>query len=73
MFFEYVIPPMLKVTMLTRPTPGETIIQRIFTELCKAVGWMHSVGLVHRDIKLESMYSTFRSNCFTEPLLQISS
>ncbi|KIY48292.1 kinase-like protein, partial [Fistulina hepatica ATCC 64428] len=26
----------------------------IFTELAKAVGWMHGVGLVHRDIKLES-------------------
>lgn len=32
----------------------ESLLQRIFGELCKAVGWMHSVGLVHRDIKLES-------------------
>ncbi|KAF8188331.1 kinase-like domain-containing protein, partial [Pholiota molesta] len=28
--------------------------RRIWIELCKAVGWMHGVGLVHRDIKLES-------------------
>ncbi|KAE9395124.1 kinase-like protein, partial [Gymnopus androsaceus JB14] len=33
---------------------GENTVQRIFLELCKAVGWMHGVGLVHRDIKLES-------------------
>lgn len=25
-------------------------------ELARAVGWMHGVGLVHRDIKLESAY-----------------
>ncbi|KJA21121.1 hypothetical protein HYPSUDRAFT_106316, partial [Hypholoma sublateritium FD-334 SS-4] len=28
--------------------------RRVWVELCKAVGWMHGVGLVHRDIKLES-------------------
>lgn len=33
----------------------EPLIRRIFGELCHAVSWMHSVGLVHRDIKLESM------------------
>lgn len=32
----------------------ETLLRRMFGELCKAVGWMHGVGLVHRDIKLES-------------------
>ncbi|KAJ3768110.1 kinase-like domain-containing protein, partial [Lentinula raphanica] len=31
--------------------------RRIFAELCKAVGWLHGVGLVHRDIKLESNYA----------------
>ncbi|KAJ7578260.1 kinase-like domain-containing protein, partial [Mycena floridula] len=34
-----------------------TTLTRIFNELCKAVGWMHDVGLVHRDIKLESKTS----------------
>ncbi|KAJ4482821.1 kinase-like domain-containing protein, partial [Lentinula edodes] len=33
---------------------GENTLRRIFSELCKAVGWLHGVGLVHRDIKLES-------------------
>ncbi|KAF8352228.1 kinase-like domain-containing protein [Amanita rubescens] len=33
---------------------GEDVLRRIWCELCKAVGWMHGVGLVHRDIKLES-------------------
>lgn len=32
----------------------EPLLRRMFGELCKAVGWMHGVGLVHRDIKLES-------------------
>lgn len=30
----------------------------MFGELCDAVGWMHRVGLVHRDIKLESKLFT---------------
>ena len=34
----------------------EPLLRRIFGELCRAVSWMHAVGLVHRDIKLESMY-----------------
>ncbi|KAJ4493366.1 kinase-like domain-containing protein, partial [Lentinula lateritia] len=33
-------------------------LRRIFSELCKAVGWLHGVGLVHRDIKLESELPT---------------
>jgi serine/threonine protein kinase len=33
---------------------GETLLRRMWSELCKAVGWMHGVGLVHRDVKLES-------------------
>lgn len=32
----------------------ESVLKEMFYELCKAVAWMHSVGLVHRDIKLES-------------------
>ena len=30
------------------------LLRRMFGELCQAVGWMHGVGLVHRDLKLES-------------------
>ena len=40
-------------TFLKLPA-GESVLKRIWCELCKAVGWMHGVGLVHRDIKLES-------------------
>lgn len=36
----------------------EPLLRRIFGELCKAVGWMHGVGLVHRDIKLENILLT---------------
>ncbi|KAF8162811.1 kinase-like domain-containing protein [Crassisporium funariophilum] len=37
---------------------GESVLRRIWCELCKAVGWMHGVGLVHRDIKLENILLT---------------
>ncbi|KAK0227797.1 kinase-like domain-containing protein [Armillaria fumosa] len=37
---------------------SESIIKRIWVELCRAVGWMHGVGLVHRDIKLENILLT---------------
>ncbi|KAK2460666.1 hypothetical protein APHAL10511_007136 [Amanita phalloides] len=37
---------------------GEDVLRRIWCELCKAVGWMHGVGLVHRDIKLENIVLT---------------
>lgn len=33
----------------------EGLARRMFGELCGAVGWMHEIGLVHRDIKLESV------------------
>jgi tRNA (cytidine32/guanosine34-2'-O)-methyltransferase len=33
---------------------GEGFIRRIYSELTKGVGWLHEVGVVHRDIKLES-------------------
>lgn len=37
---------------------SESLLRRMFGELCKAVGWMHGVGLVHRDIKLENILLT---------------
>ncbi|KIP09294.1 hypothetical protein PHLGIDRAFT_86949 [Phlebiopsis gigantea 11061_1 CR5-6] len=36
----------------------EPLLRRIFGELCRAVSWMHAVGLVHRDIKLENILLT---------------
>lgn len=39
----------------------EPSLRQIWGELCKAVGWMHSVALVHRDIKLESRRLCFLS------------
>ncbi|KAJ6620341.1 kinase-like domain-containing protein [Mycena sp. CBHHK59/15] len=36
----------------------EHLLQRMWSELCKAVGWMHGVGLVHRDVKLENILLT---------------
>ncbi|CDO71868.1 hypothetical protein BN946_scf184940.g15 [Trametes cinnabarina] len=44
----------------------EPLVRRIWGELCKAVAWMHSVGLVHRDIKLENILLT--TDPFTQPL-----
>ncbi|KXN91994.1 Fatty acyl-CoA synthetase and RNA processing-associated kinase 1 [Leucoagaricus sp. SymC.cos] len=49
---------------------GESVLRRIWCELCKAVGWMHGVGLVHRDIKLENILLTtqaFSSLTLTSP------
>ncbi|KII89359.1 hypothetical protein PLICRDRAFT_175553 [Plicaturopsis crispa FD-325 SS-3] len=37
---------------------GEHTVRRMWSELCKAVAWMHGVGLVHRDIKLENILLT---------------
>ncbi|KAF8191541.1 kinase-like domain-containing protein [Mycena galopus ATCC 62051] len=37
---------------------GEGLLRRMWSELCKAVGWMHGVGLVHRDVKLENILLT---------------
>lgn len=31
-------------------------IHRALAELCTALGWMHALGLVHRDMKLESVH-----------------
>lgn len=40
----------------------------MFAELVGAVGWMHEIGLVHRDIKLESAWLPFPSLIFPLPL-----
>ncbi|EPQ58691.1 kinase-like protein [Gloeophyllum trabeum ATCC 11539] len=45
----------------------ESTLWRMWGELCNAVGWMHSVGLVHRDIKLENILLT-QSFPFPSPL-----
>lgn len=37
---------------------NEPSLRQMWGELCKAVGWMHSVALVHRDIKLENILLT---------------
>ncbi|KAJ7671007.1 kinase-like domain-containing protein [Mycena rosella] len=37
---------------------GEALLRRMWGELCKAVAWMHGVGLVHRDVKLENILLT---------------
>ncbi|KAJ9477860.1 Serine/threonine-protein kinase KIN4 [Pseudozyma hubeiensis] len=36
----------------------EWLVRVIYTELANAVGWMHHVNLVHRDIKLENILMT---------------
>ncbi|GAA6062175.1 hypothetical protein JCM10212_005130 [Sporobolomyces blumeae] len=42
------------------PKVTEGLARRIFGELASGVGWMHTVGLVHRDIKLENILLTAR-------------
>ncbi|WVR03587.1 hypothetical protein IAU60_000579 [Kwoniella sp. DSM 27419] len=44
---------------------GEGFVRRVFGELTRAVGWLHEVGVVHRDIKLENIL--FTVNPFTLP------
>ncbi|WWC58150.1 uncharacterized protein I303_100685 [Kwoniella dejecticola CBS 10117] len=44
---------------------GEGFVRRVFGELTRAVGWLHEVGVVHRDIKLENILFTI--NPFTLP------
>lgn len=36
----------------------EWLVRTLFGELANAVGWMHSINLVHRDIKLENIILT---------------
>ncbi|RXW22255.1 hypothetical protein EST38_g3623 [Candolleomyces aberdarensis] len=38
---------------------SEGVLRRIWCEICRGVGWMHSVGLVHRDVKLENVLITW--------------
>ncbi|GAA5952001.1 hypothetical protein JCM8115_005300 [Rhodotorula mucilaginosa] len=42
------------------PHLSESLARRIFGELLSAVGWMHEICLVHRDIKLENILLTAR-------------
>lgn len=42
----------------------ESLARRILGELAGAVGWMHSIGLVHRDIKLESKLNAGSAHFF---------
>ncbi|KAI0818659.1 kinase-like domain-containing protein [Irpex lacteus] len=53
----------------------EPLLRRIFGELCRAVAWMHAVGLVHRDLKLENILLTrdaFDDSSSPAPLIKIS-
>ncbi|KAF8968289.1 kinase-like domain-containing protein, partial [Flammula alnicola] len=55
---------------------SESVLRRIWFELCKAVGWMHGVGLVHRDIKLENILlttPTFSSLSPSSPVPKLAS
>uniref|UniRef100_V5GFV6 Protein kinase n=2 Tax=Kalmanozyma brasiliensis (strain GHG001) TaxID=1365824 RepID=V5GFV6_KALBG len=36
----------------------EWLVRVIYTELANAIGWMHHINLVHRDIKLENILLT---------------
>lgn len=44
----------------------EGLARRIVSELSDAVSWLHSVGLVHRDIKLESKLQKTPKNSFSQ-------
>lgn len=46
----------------------ERLLRRIFGELCRAVSWMHAVGLVHRDIKLESTLIFFPASSMADDI-----
>jgi len=37
---------------------GGALVRRVFSELARALGWMHGVGVVHRDVKLENILLT---------------
>ncbi|GAA6051333.1 hypothetical protein JCM3770_004488 [Rhodotorula araucariae] len=51
----------------------DSLARRIFGELCSAVGWMHDIGLVHRDIKLENILLTSRPFPHANPSSVLSS
>lgn len=49
----------------------EWLVRVIYTELANAIGWMHHINLVHRDIKLENILMTvdlFKLVAASEPL-----
>ena len=46
----------------------EWLVRRIFGELANAVHWMHSIHLVHRDIKLENIMLTRKLFASASPL-----
>lgn len=46
----------------------EWLVRRIFGELANAVQWMHSIHLVHRDIKLENIMLTRKLFASASPL-----
>lgn len=50
--FEYLAQEQLEISQ------REWLVRRIFGELAHAVGWMHTINLVHRDIKLENIILT---------------
>ena len=58
--FELVSEEENRLRMLLPPPAGEPgadgdgFLRRVFGEICKGVGWLHEVGVVHRDLKLES-------------------
>jgi tRNA (cytidine32/guanosine34-2'-O)-methyltransferase len=45
-----------------RRSIGEGLVKRILRELCAAVGFLHAVGIVHRDIKLESEFHSLTAS-----------
>ncbi|GAA5997863.1 uncharacterized protein JCM10292_006867 [Rhodotorula paludigena] len=49
------------------PQVSEGLARRMFGELASAVGWMHEIGLVHRDIKLENILLTSRPFPCSDP------
>lgn len=52
------------------------LLRRMWGELCRAVGWLHGVAIVHRDIKLESEPDAFvvlyNADLFIDILLTVN-
>ncbi|KIM28978.1 hypothetical protein M408DRAFT_329021 [Serendipita vermifera MAFF 305830] len=44
------------------------VLRRMWGELCRAVGWLHGVAIVHRDIKLENILLTVNPFLQSEPI-----
>ncbi|EJD46210.1 Pkinase-domain-containing protein [Auricularia subglabra TFB-10046 SS5] len=49
-----------------------SLLRRVFGELASAVAWMHSVNVVHRDIKLENILLTQQLPALGAPLPPLS-